>query len=176
MPYQMPNGKWRGTRMIQGRVRTKSFPTKAEAKKWEAEQTAERWEVETSPTPTVCWLDFATSYLRMAEERFSRKTWQEKKHSFRLSLQVLPPDMNIEHITPRHGLDVLRRVALTSGNAANKTRKNLAAAWTWGQRYYGLPPVNPFLSVERFPADQTPRYVPPEEDFWKVYEIADSVD
>ncbi len=33
MPYQMPNGKWRGTRMIQGRVRTKSFPTKAEAKK-----------------------------------------------------------------------------------------------------------------------------------------------
>ncbi len=84
--------------------------------------------------------------------------------------------MNIEHITPRHGLDVLRRVALTSGNAANKTRKNLAAAWTWGQRYYGLPPVNPFLSVERFPADQTPRYVPPEEDFWKVYEIADSVD
>ena len=176
MPYQMPNGKWRGTRMIQGRVRTKSFPTKAEAKKWEAEQNAERWEVETSPTPTVCWLDFATSYLRMAEERFSRKTWQEKKHSFRLSLQVLPPDMNIEHITPRHGLDVLRRVALTSGNAANKTRKNLAAAWTWGQRYYGLPPVNPFLSVERFPADQTPRYVPPEEDFWKVYEIADSVD
>ena len=54
MPYQMPNGKWRGTRMIQGRVRTKSFPTKAEAKKWEAEQNAERWEVETSPTPTVC--------------------------------------------------------------------------------------------------------------------------
>lgn len=90
MPYQMPNGKWRGTRMIQGRVRTKSFPTKAEAKKWEAEQNAERWEVETSPTPTVCWLDFATSYLRMAEERFSRKTWRKKNIPFASPFKFSP--------------------------------------------------------------------------------------
>ncbi len=90
MPYQMPNGKWRGTRIIQGRVRTKSFPTKAEAKKWEAEQNAERWEVETSPTPTVCWLDFATSYLRMVEERFSRKTWQEKNIPFASPFKFFP--------------------------------------------------------------------------------------
>ena len=177
MPYQMPNGKWRAKRMIHGILRTKTFPTKAEAKRWEAEQSAENWQAELSQTPMVCWLDFATAYLRMAEERFSKKTWLEKKHAFRLSLQTIPPDANAEHITPRHGLDVLRRVALsTSGNAANKVRKNLAAAWTWGQRYYGLPPVNPFLAVERFPADQKPRYVPPEEDFWKVYEAADSRD
>lgn len=176
MPYQMKNGKWRATRMIQGRMKTKSFLTKAEAKKWEAEQSKEAWENEILTIPTVCWLDFLTAYLRMAEERFSRKTWKEKKRAARLSLQIIRPDTSVDQIKPRHGLEVVRLAALTSGNAANKLRKNLAAAWSWGQRYYGLSQTNPFLSVERFPADQKPRYVPPEEDFWKVYEIADGRD
>lgn len=176
MPYQMSNGKWRATRMIHGRVKTKSFLTKAEAKKWEAEQSAETWAQQATPIPTVCWLDFATAYLRMAEERFSQKTWQEKKRAFRISMRRIPPETNMENITARHGLEVLQSVALISGNAANKVRKNLAAAWTWGKRYYGLPHENPFLVVERFPADQMPRYVPPEEDFWRVYEVADDVD
>lgn len=162
--------------MIQGRVKTKSFLTKAEAKRWEVEQSAEAWEKETSLTPTVCWLDFLTSYLRMAEERFSPKTWKEKQRAAKLSLQIIAPGINVENITSRHGLEILRLAASTSGNAANKLRKNLAAAWTWGQRYYGLPQNNPFLSVERFPADQTPRYVPPEDDFWKVYNVADDRD
>lgn len=176
MPYQMSNGKWRATRMIQGRVKTKSFPTKAEAKKWETKQSAEAWAEQATQTPTACWLDFATAYLHMAKERFSQKTWQEKKRAFRASMRHIPPETSVDAITPRHALDVLRSVAIISGNAANKVRKNLAAAWTWGRRYYGLPHENPFLVVERFPADQTPRYVPPEEDFWKVYEAADETD
>lgn len=57
-----------------------------------------------------------------------------------------------------------------------KFRKNLAEASTWGRGYYGLPHENPFLMVERFPAGQTPRYVRPEEDFWRVYEAADETD
>jgi integrase len=59
-----------------------------------------------------------------------------------------------------------------SGNAANKDRKNLAAAWTWGAKYLGMPKDNLFVAVDRFPSDQRPRYMPPESDFWKVYAVA----
>jgi len=36
----------------------------------------------------------------------------------------------------------------------------------------GLPKDNLFAEVERFPEKKQPRYVPPEEDFWKVYAVA----
>jgi len=57
-----------------------------------------------------------------------------------------------------------------SGYAANKERKNLIAAWNWGRKYIDppLPDKNPFC-VERMPEKRTPRYVPSEEDFWKVF-------
>lgn len=58
-----------------------------------------------------------------------------------------------------------------SGYAANKERKNLAVAWEWGATYIdGFPEVrNPFKAVKRFPEERSDRYIPPEEDFWKVY-------
>ena len=60
-----------------------------------------------------------------------------------------------------------------SGYAANKDRKNLVAAWNWGMKYLDPPlePPNPCL-VAKMPEKRTPRYIPPEEDFWKVYEVA----
>ena len=61
-----------------------------------------------------------------------------------------------------------------SGYSANKDRKNLIAAWNWGVRYLpGFPEDNPFL-VDKFPEVRTPRYVPPEKDFWRVYGAAES--
>lgn len=173
----MPNGKWRGKRMIQGVLKTKTFPTKAAAKKWEAEQSAEAWLPQICQTPIISWLEFATAYLRMAEERFSRKTLSEKKLAFRHSLKCIAPQLPATDVSQAQALETLRRVAVNhSGNASNKTRKNLAAAWEWGRKYYALPALNPFLAVEKFPADQTPRYVPPEEDFWKVYAAAQERD
>lgn len=177
MPYLMPNGKWRAKRMIHGKVKTRVFSTKHEAKKWEAEQSLDIWQEESRPTPTVCLIDFCTAYMDMATERFSSKTASEKKLAFKHMLKVLRPGMPVDGITAQDGFTVLRKVALSSsGYAANKTRKNLAAAWEWGKKYYGLPSVNPFREVERFPANQTPRYVPPESDFWKVYEAANQID
>lgn len=177
MPYQMPSGKWRAKRMIHGIVKTRVFTTKQEAKKWEAEQDEGKWNAENSPIHTVCLLEFCNAYLRIASERLSAKTVAEKKLAFRHLFQVLQPTMIVDGITIKHGLEVLRHIALkSSGNAVNKARKNLAAAWEWGRKYYGLPTINPFREVDKFPADQKPRYVPPETDFWKVYEIASSVD
>jgi integrase len=65
-----------------------------------------------------------------------------------------------------------------SGHAANKSRKNLCAAWRWGERNIENWPNMPnlFLSIERFKEEKQQRYVPPEEDFWKVYDIAEEQD
>lgn len=62
-----------------------------------------------------------------------------------------------------------------SGHAANKDRKYLVAVWNWGIKYMGLPTPNPCL-VDRFPEKRKRRYIPPEDDFWKVYEVAEGQD
>ncbi len=177
MPYLMPNGKWRAKRMIHGQVKTKTCDTKQQAKMWEAGQTLNNWQQAENETPTVCLIEFCTAYMKMASERMSEKTIVEKKLAFKHLFKVLKPDQPVETVTPKEALTVLRKVALeTSGNAANKDRKNLAAAWEWGRKYYDLPQINPFSTVEKFPADQHPRYVPPESDFWRVYDVANAID
>lgn len=67
---------------------------------------------------------------------------------------------------------------ITKVYAANKDRKNLSAGWSWGRKYLpGFPTEqNPFMAVERFPEKRKPRYVPPEEDFWKVYTVSKGQD
>jgi integrase len=65
----------------------------------------------------------------------------------------------------------------TSWYAANKDRKNLVAAWNWGMKYMDPPlPGSNSCLVERMPEIRQPRYVSPEEDFWKVYEVAEGQD
>ena len=60
---------------------------------------------------------------------------------------------------------------------ANKDRKNLMAAWKWGTMYMTptLPKDNPF-DIVKMPEVRSPRYVPPREDFWKVYNVAEGQD
>ena len=36
--------------------------------------------------------------------------------------------------------------------------------------------LNPILSIKKFPEKREPRYVPPEEDFWKVFELTSGQD
>jgi integrase len=60
-----------------------------------------------------------------------------------------------------------------SGNAANRDRKNLIAAWNWVRKYLvGRQKENLFVDTERQHTEQFPRYVPPAEDFWKVFDQA----
>jgi integrase len=72
---------------------------------------------------------------------------------------------------------IIKQKEERSGYAANKDRKNLVAAWNWGMKYMKLPlpGPNPCL-VDRMPEERQPRYVPPEEDFWKVYDTAEGQD
>lgn len=169
MPYQMKNGKWRAHRMIGGKRKTKTFQTKKEAKAWEANQNEETWEEETTHTASLA--EWSVEYLNMAKNRFTDATYDEKRTCFRLLFKQVNPDLACEELTVNQVASHLGEQALTrSGNAANKDRKNLAAAWNWGRRYMGLPNDNPFQAVEKFPAIQSPRYVPPEEDMDKILE------
>jgi len=65
-----------------------------------------------------------------------------------------------------------------SGYSANKARKNLATAWDWGKSFIdGFSELgNPFRAVRRFPEERSPRYIPPEADFWQVMEATHGQD
>jgi integrase len=156
--------------------REKLFSSKKEALQWEAEQKRspdQNWQ---KKTDMVCLLDWANEYLEFAESRFVKKTFQEKKTVFARFFNAVEPGLPIFNIKPGKTLKYLQEQnKLRSGNAANRDRKNLVAAWNWGIKYSGLPAPNPFL-VEKFSEERRHRYIPPEEDFWKVHDKAEGQD
>ena len=120
---------------------------------------------------TVCLGDWSLAYLDVAKSRFSVKTYDEKRSMFRRLFRVFDPATPVSEFKPAHFMKyVLHQKDIRSGYAANKDRKNAVAGWNWGMKYMDppLPGPNPCL-VDRMPEIRNPRYVPPEEDFWKVY-------
>lgn len=159
--------KWLASTTIDGKRRQKLFCTKAEALAWEAEQ-RKGGGFQTS-TDSLTLLEWMNDYLDYSQ-RFSERTRWEKKNAFQALLKVIDPGMLASALTPKVVLTALDKVARKrSGNAANKLRKNLIAAWNWGIKYLGLPRMNP-CDVDRFPEVKHPRPVPTEEDFWNVYD------
>jgi integrase len=172
VPYKKGQ-KWIGQIRKNGKKRIqKRFPTKQEALSWEVEQRkkpASDWKI-----PTEYSLgEWANEYLKFAEAKFSSGTFVEKTTVFRMFFQQVDPNLPAARLAPGKVLAHLQGQAKErSGHAANKDRKNLVAAWNWGRKYLeNFPNLNPCL-VERFPEIRTPRYVPPERDFWKVYDVA----
>ena len=167
--------RWLGRVQKQGQIKQKICNTRAEALAWEVSERESDWE---ATTDTACSLrDWAEKYLDFAA-KFERKTYNEKRQALRALFSATQgrskqPIVNamapVTSLTAGKVLAVLQvQFMQRSGNAANKDRKNLVAAWNWGVKYLGLPMPNPCL-VERFPEKRHPRYVPPAEDFWKVY-------
>lgn len=155
------------------------FHTRREAVQWEGEMRnlpEEEWQGTTS---IIYLLDWAEAYLDHSKQMFSKVTHDEKASMFRRLFKLVDPEMNVADLTPAKVLSFLQeQKKLRSGNAANKDRKNLVAAWNWGMRYMGptpLPSPNACL-VMKMPEIRKPRYIPPEEDFCKVYEVAEGQD
>ena len=177
MPYQKGK-KWIAQVRKEGQRLNKVFLTKKEAKDWEAKtlrKPVEEWNLK---TVTVCLNDWAQDYLDIARVRFSTKTYKEKVSMFKRFFKVMDPKTPVAKLKPADVLKyVVKQKEERSGYAANKDRKNLVAAWNWGMKYLDppLPGPNPCL-VERMPEVRHPRYVPPEEDFWKVYAVAEGQD
>jgi len=173
MPYKRVD-KWIGQVRKQGVRREKVFSCKKEALAWEAKMRRKPVGDWQETTAITCLVDWAQSYLDYAKEKFSSKTYMEKRSAFKVFFQDVNPVLPVDQLTPAEVLNfILSQAKKRSGNAANKDRKNLIAAWNWGVHYMNPPLAhkNP-CQVEKMSEIRSPRYVPPEEDFWKVYEQA----
>ena len=174
MPYyDKERGLWIGQVRQNGRKFKKQFPTKGQAKKWEIE--FQQVPDQALLTSTISLLDFATRYLDYSQTKYVLKTYKEKQSAFRSLFRSVSPGKAVSYLTKSEVLEHFSALAKArSGNAVNKDRKNLIAAWRWGQSYLeGFPGKNPF-DVERFPEKRHPRYIPTIQDFWKVCEAAES--
>jgi integrase len=173
MPYKRKD-KWVAQARKEGKRREKVFYTKKEALAWEAQMRRKPVDDWKETTDTTSLGDWAQRYLDYSGEKFSGKTYMEKRFVFKNFFQAVDPTLPVHQLTPAMVLDYIRtQKEERSGNAANKDRKNLITAWNWGIRYMApqLPRPNP-CQVEKMPEIRKPRYVPPEEDFWKAYDMA----
>lgn len=131
-------------------------------------------------TSTV--LEWGNAYLEECERRNTVSTFKEKRDGFRrftrylARTEGLAPDMAVEDFGRRQARLYLAFQKDRRGpNCSNKDRKVLTTAWRWGVAYLDAFPLDqpdPFLGCQRYPELRTPRYIPPEEDFWKVYAVA----
>lgn len=173
MPYKDVRNKirpWIGQIKREGKKYRKSFVTRKEALEWEKLNQQERIQI-----ATVSLEYWANSYLDYAKQQFVQKTYEEKVFAFRQFFQNrnIKPEMEVTLLTPLMVLNyVQQQEKARSGNAANKDRKNLRAAWSWGARFLDMPRENPFSAVEKRGESRFPRIVPDITDFWAVYTAA----
>jgi integrase len=126
----------------------------------------------------VSLFDWSQAYLDHAEATFAHVTYDEKKSAFKRFFKEVDPTLAVDELTPAHvQAYVTKQKEERSGYGANKDRKNLLAGWEWGMEYMNplLPKPNP-CKVKKMPEVRHPRYVPPEADFWKAYNLADGQD
>jgi integrase len=116
--------------------------------------------------------------LHLYDVADSRGVCHEKKFVFAEFFKSIKPEISPRRLHPGAILKYLNSQTLKrTGNAANKDRKNLIAAWNWAVRYLpGWPRENPFTLTERQKGEEHPRYIPPVEDFWKVLDRTDGQD
>lgn len=180
MAYKMKSGRFRAVRMIDGVRRTATFPTKAEARQWEARQKAEDWRQ--APQEILTAYSAASQYLDDVQGRMSRQVYVEKQSVFRLLFrtidprtglpstkpgcvhQFLDPQIGMEEVSTSHMAAFLGEQFKTrGGNAANGDRKNLSAWWAWAQRRLGVEKASPVAKIEKYPEERKPRVVPEEK-------------
>lgn len=176
--------RWKGVVTMDGERLEKLFPDSSKKSKldsilWEKETREEILKSLRINTGSLTVETWAEKYLDFVSSRFASKTIHEKVLSFRAfsSHESINPQTYVENITPGIVHEVLKKQAVSvSGNTANKVRKNLSAAWTWGEKYIDdFPRIqNPFAIVDRFPEIEQPRYIPPEQDFWTLIDYVKS--
>lgn len=158
-------------------IKRKQFKTKKEAISWEAAERV-RLEMEAegpAQTATVSLKKWSESYLDHVQVTNVTSTYVEKRVAFRafFRFKKIDPEAPASILSPLLALLHLQgQEKERGGNAANKDRKNLRAAWEWGVRFLDLPEKNPFDRVPRFAEHREPRRVPTMAEFLLVYNAA----
>ncbi len=188
-----------GTVWVQGvRGPTKLYPDASkdsyrEAIEWENEERKKlRRQLNSIHTESFTTIRlWANKYLNhVMTHNFAKKTYDEKKGAFErfVAFDQVTPDMPVDKVDRFLCADYFNDLLQTkpdpekdetrSGNSVNKDRKNLGAAWSWGkENLRGWPEniENPFLAVAKKAENRVPRYVPPEDDFWAVYNYVSAI-
>ncbi len=178
MAYKNPNRNkekfpWMGQRFIGTKKERKCFETKKEALLWESEQLPELAELKTH---TVYLLDWATEYLRHAEQNYTGNTFDEKRRAFRqlFACPGINPKESANRLTALQVQKALQRESVSrAGNAANKDRKNLSAAWSWGAKFVDVPTENPFSRAGQIAPDSAETYLPTLSHHCKLFKLSD---
>ena len=169
MPYKQ-NKKWRAVVTHKGRRYQAMASTKKDAVVWENEKRKELRQNEERLQKGMDLMTFCNKYLDYAE-RFTKRTYDEKKALSRRIIKVWGANIIVDQISPDMVLPYLDDQAQNrSANASNKDRKNLLALWNWGQDILDLP-INPVAKTKKRPHDRKPQYTPPNEDVLRVIAV-----
>lgn len=188
--------RWRGQVTMMGRVVASKWfgSSKADEKlaiAWEVQkkkELAEAAKQNPQSTPLACEHQilsiqaWANAYLEESKRRNTIATFKAKRDGFKRLIRYLEKSKDL---SPDDAVSVLdrrqARVYLAwqndqrGPNCSNKDRKILTTAWKWGANYLAHFPTDmpdPFLACQRYSEIRTPRYIPPEADFWTVYNVA----
>lgn len=177
--------RWKGVVIVNGKRTEKRFKDDSQksyraAVQWE-ETTRKQFKSPKTKTATASptCLEWLNAYLDYSKETKSPKTFAEKLRTAERFIKAVGKQTLVEDLELPLVMDFLRKQnKLKSGYTANRHRKNLSAGWAWGRKYVpGFPRTeNPFSDADRFPEKRSPRYVPPEEDFWAVVNQAEGQD
>ena len=112
MAYKNPNKNkekfpWMGQRFIGKKKVRKCFETKKEALLWESSRLLLPAEQEIL---TISLLEWATEYLRFAEQNFVKNTFEEKRFAFRqfFSFSGIQPSDSVEKLTAHKAQQALQ--------------------------------------------------------------------
>ncbi|WP_291329954.1 site-specific integrase [Desulfovibrio sp. UCD-KL4C] len=135
-------------------------------------------ELSTTPTLSISLHSLTTRHLEaQLAKGISPRWFQDKKMVLKELLNAsgvkpLEPAVNLDHETVRKFLDQI--ASLKSGHRANRYRRHILRMWAWGSKA-GLTKGDCPWEVEKYKEIRNPRYIPTEDDFWKLYESADQV-
>jgi integrase len=170
-----------------GKRKQKMFLTREQALDWEAKKRKLRrkknYSEEINITSLILLLDWANWYMDVAKTMFTENTCVEKRDVFKRFFQcrdekgkkLIDPAQEVHGFQTATAFNYLNiQAEERGGNASNKARKNLLAAWNLAIGFMeGFPKDknNPFKTPKK-PEKRFPRYVPSEKDFWAVYEVS----
>ncbi len=164
--------------MPNGQRKEKKLPTRTKAVEWEVLIKQKLKELSQNRIALISLHSLMTKHLVALEAKgVSEGTMKDKKLVFKklLAWPKVSPVMAagvLEHDVVREFLDHVADAK--SGHRANTYRKHLMRLWSWGKRCRLVQGECPW-DVEKYKEERSERYVPPEKDFWKVYEIAEQV-
>lgn len=173
--------RWRAVVKVSGKIVASKWFGSGSKEHRKAVLWEEEWKrsaVQQISRPVQKLSDWTLAYLEDVQVRFARSTFEEKRTAMARLIKSLG-DLEVAKITPGVALGFLSgQCRARSGYSANRDRKNLAAAWTWARKFMdGFPKTgNPFLDVDKFPEERSPRHVPTEEEFWSVLAKAEGQD